>query len=127
MRELIPINEIEFAVYDHETKEYLPKIFSIIEMQMTVFEGLQDFTVDVRTMRLIPTYKQLIHLRERIAEIVEDKNVEIYIMDGCIKIQLPAKVRTKQLQQIDEIFDMNGAIETHPRRSYSILEYRVEE
>lgn len=124
MQELIPINETEFAVYDHETKEYHPKIFNTRELQMLILEELQDYTVDVRTMKL--TYKQLTNLRERIAEIVEDKNVEIYIMDGCIKIQLPAKVGTDQLNQIDEIFGMNGAIETHPHSHYSMLEYRVE-
>ena len=128
MQELIPINEREYAVYDHETKEYYPHIFNIRELQMLILEELQDYTADVRTMKLTltPTYKQLTNLRERIVEIVEDKNVEIYIMNGCIKIQLPAKVKTDKLQQIDEIFGMNGAIETHPRSSYSILEYEVE-
>ena len=129
MQELIPINESEFAVYDHETKEYLPKIFNIREMEMLILEELQDYTIDVRAMKLTltPTYKQLTNLRERIAEIVEDKIVEIYIMNDCIKIQLPAKIGTDQLQQIDGIFGMNGTIETHPRSSYSILEYKVEE
>ena len=128
MRELIPINESEFVVYVHEIKEYLPEVFNIREMQMLILEELQDYTADVRTMKLTltPTYKQLTNLRERIAEIVEDKNVEIYIMDGCVKIQLPTKVGTKQLQQIDEIFNMNGIIETHPHSYYSILEYKVE-
>ncbi|MBR6252645.1 MAG: hypothetical protein IKR04_02255 [Clostridia bacterium] len=126
MQELTPINETEFAVYDHETKEYLLKIFNAREIQTLIFEELQDYTTEVKTMRLTSTYKQLTHLRERIVEIVEKDIVEIYIMDGCIKIQLPAKVKTDKLQQIDEIFGMNGAIETHPRSSYSILEYEVE-
>lgn len=128
MQELIPINESEFVVYDHEIREYSPNIFNIREIQMLILEELQDYTADVRTMKLTltPTYKQLTNLREKIVEIVQSDIVEIYIMDGCIKIQLPAKVRTDKLQQIDEIFGMNGAIETHPRSSYSILEYEVE-
>ena len=128
MQELIPINETEFVAYDHETKEYLPVVLNTREMQMLILEELQDYTTDVRAMKvtLTPTYKQLTNLRERIVEIVADKNVEIYIMNDCIKIQLPAKVGTDQLNQIDEIFDMNGAIETHPHSHYSILEYKVE-
>lgn len=129
MQELIPINEYEFVVYDHEIKEYFSVIFNTREMQMLILEELQDYTADVRVMRvtLTPTHKQLTNLREKIVEIVEDKDVEIYIMNGCIKVQLPAKVGTNQLNQIDEIFDMNGTIETHPRNHYSILEYKVEE
>ncbi len=126
MQELIPINETEFAVYDHETKKYYPKIFNTRELQMLILEELQDYTAEVKTMKLTSTYKQLTNLRERISEIVEKDIVEIYIMDGCIKIQLPAKVGTDQLNQIDEIFGMNGAIETHPHSHYSMLEYRVE-
>lgn len=95
---------------------------------MLILEELQDYTADVRTMKLTltPTYKQLADLRERIVEIVEKDIVEIYIMDGFIKIQLPTKVGTDKLQQIDEIFGMHGAIETHPRSCYSILEYEME-
>lgn len=126
MQELIPINETEFVAYDHEAKEYLPVVLNTREMQMLILEELQDYTTDVRNMKVTLTYKQLTNLRERIAEIVEKDIVEIYIMDGCIKIQLPAKVGTDQLNQIDEIFDMNGTIETHPHSHYSILEYRVD-
>lgn len=48
MQELIPINESEFAVYDHETKEYLPKIFNTRELQMLILEELQDYTTKVK-------------------------------------------------------------------------------
>ena len=45
MQELIPINETEFAVYDYETKEYLPKILNVIEIQMLILEELQDYII----------------------------------------------------------------------------------
>ena len=128
MQELIPINETEFVAYDHETKEYLPVVLNTREMQMLILEELQDYTTDVRAMKvtLTPTYKQLTNLRERIAEITANNLVEIYIMKDCIKVQIPVKVKTDQIAQIDEIFGVNGVITYATYGDVLIIEYKVE-
>ena len=128
MQELIPINETEFVAYDHETKEYLPVILNIREMQMLILEELQDYTTDVRAMKvtLTPTYKQLTNLRERIVEITANNLVEIYIMKDCIKVQIPVKVKTDQIAQIDEIFGVNGVITYVRYGDVLIIEYKVD-
>lgn len=128
MQELIPINETEFVAYDHETKEYLPVILNTREMQMLILEELQDYTTDVRAMKvtLTPTYKQLTNLRERIAEITANNLVEIYIMKDCIKVQVPVKIKTNQIAQIDEIFGTNGIVTDARFSETLIIEYKVE-
>lgn len=126
MQELIPINETEFVAYDHEAKEYLPVILNTREMQMLILEELQDYTTDVRAMKVTPTYKQLTNLRERIVEITANNLVEIYIMKDCIKVQIPVKVKTDQIAQIDEIFGVNGILTYARYGDVLIIEYKVE-
>ena len=131
MQEYIPISENTFVLYDYETEEYIPVIYNLREMQMWILEELCNYNSDrlggvLMKITTTPTFKQLTLLRKKIEEIIQSDIVEIYIMDGCIKIQLPAKVGTDQLQQIDTIFGMNGTIEVHPHSVYSILEYRWE-
>lgn len=128
MQELIPINETEFVAYDHETKEYLPVVLNTREMQMIILEELQDYTTDVKAMKvtLTPTYKQLTNLRERIVEITANNLVEIYIMKDCIKVQVPVKIKTNQIAQIDEIFGTNGIVTDARFSETLIIEYKVD-
>lgn len=132
MQEYIPISENTFVLYDYETEEYVPIIYNLREIQMWVLEDLCNYNSDrlggvLVKITTTPTFKQLALLRKKIAEIVDSDIVEIYIMNDCIKIQLPEKVRTDQLNQIDEIFGMHGEIEMARHSICSILEYRVDQ
>lgn len=132
MQELIPINEHEFVIYDHETKEYF-SMMNIVELSMIVSREMiemldstkrEDITMKITTT---PTYNQLVHLRKRISKITENDLVEIYIMKDCIKVQIPVRIKTDQIAQIDEIFGTNGIITDARFGDVLIIEYEVNE
>ena len=45
MQELIPINESEFVVYNHKTKEYLPIILNTRVISIQIMEELKLYII----------------------------------------------------------------------------------
>lgn len=132
MQELIPINEHEIVVYDHETKEYF-SMMNILELSMIVSKELKEMLDSTKrediTMKITttPTYNQLVHLRKKISKIIENDLIEIYIMKDCIKVQVPVRIKTDQIAQIDEIFGTNGIVTDARFGDVLIIEYEVNE
>lgn len=74
--------------------------------------------------KMLYKYKDLTNIRKKITEIVNDDEVGIYIKKDCIQVQLPIKIKTDQVTEIDKIFGVNGIIDANQYAQVIILEYR---
>jgi len=74
--------------------------------------------------KMLYKYKDLTNIRKKITEIVNDDAVGIYIKKDCIQVQLPIKIKTDQVVEIDKIFGVNGIIDANQYAQVIILEYR---
>lgn len=74
--------------------------------------------------KMLYKYKDLTNIRKKITEIVNDDEVGIYIKKDCIQVQLPIKVKTDQVTEIDKIFGVNAIIDANQYAQVIILEYR---